>query len=35
MEASLRSGLSRLQNMNGSWDALAEDFKALEDRYNT
>ncbi|BDA50104.1 Heptahelical transmembrane protein 4 [Coccomyxa sp. Obi] len=32
VEASLRSGLSRLQDMNGSWDALAEDLKALEDR---
>ena len=34
VEASLRSGLSRLQNMNGSWDALAEDFKTLEERYD-
>ena len=43
MEASLRatgghlveagwSGLSRLQHLDGSWDALVEDLKALEDR---
>ncbi|KAK9903599.1 hypothetical protein WJX75_009680 [Coccomyxa subellipsoidea] len=26
------SGLSRLQHLDGSWDALVEDLKALEDR---